>query len=364
MMLDEACTSISFMRDGVLHAIRTIPNGFGSVLSSYMTITNLEIDECLDMIRSNGVHVPDERFDMPAIQDDVLRTLNRLTGEVVKTLHSTFGDEAVIDHVLLCGNFTRTVGLVEYLNTMLDTECAIAGADTLKSGAASAIVLNEADLEAMFPLAATTAKGADLMSELKKHKADKVKSIALCSLMTVAVAGMMIVTPVTKNNLQKERDASAALMSQPEYMAVQELFDTKTELNRYKSDLAEAIEALPHGQTASASIVGDLVKITTDYGTVLALSTDYNAKTISLSFTTLNYDSFVYWQKQIAEGGRFSFLEPPTFSGNGLIFTVEANMTATDFDMTKPEAEVPEETTAETAEAPEETTAETTEGMG
>ena len=43
----------------------------------------------------------------------------------------------------------------------------------------------------------------------------------------------------------------------------------------------------------------------------------------------------VYWQKEIVEDGRFSFLGPPGFSGNGLIYTVEANLTATDFEATE-----------------------------
>ena len=76
---------------------------------------------------------------------------------------------------------------------------------------------------------------------------------------------------------------------------------------------------------------------------------DYNAKTIAMSFSTLNYDSFAYWQKAVVEDGRFSFLEPPTFSGNGLIFTVEANLTATDFE----EAEAAAQSASDTAETAE-----------
>ena len=331
MVLDEACTSIFFMSEGVLHAMRTIPNGFGSVLSTYETVGGMEHDACIEMIKANGVHVT-EGFDMPAIQDDVLRLLNRITGETVKTLHNTFGDEAVIDKILLCGNFVRTVGLVEYLNTMLDIECVVAGTDTLKPEVKNAIVLDEADLEDIFPLATTASKGADLMFEMKKAKSDKIQSTVVCSCMTLLVAGLMAVTPIQQAQLQQIRDQAANVMSQPEYVAVHELFNQRDELSRYKNNLAEAIEALPHGATNSAGIIRDLHKITTEYGTVLEMSTDYGSKTIYISFTTLNYDSFVYWQKEIVEEGRFSFLEPPVFSGNGLIYTVEANLTAADFE--------------------------------
>ena len=332
MVLDEGCTSISFIRDGMVHAIRTIPNGFGSVLATYEHVTGLDHDACLDMIRTNGVNVTAEGFDMPAIQDDVMRMLNRITGETVKTLHNTFGTDAVIGKILLCGNFVGTVGLVEYLNTMLNIECTVAGAETLKSDAKNAIVLDEKDLEDMFIVSATTAKGADLMAEMKKNKSDKVSAITVCTLLTLVVGGLMAVTPLQVAKLQQERDVLAHLLDQPEYATVSQLIDERTELSRQQGNLADAIANLPHGATNTAGIVEDIMKITSEYGTVLSVSTDYGAKTIIVSFNTLNYDSFIYWQKEIAEGGRFSFIVPPTFSGNGLIYSVEANLTATDFE--------------------------------
>ena len=338
MMLDEACTSVCFIREGVLYALRTIPNGFNSVLETFMHITGQDHDTSLDLIRENGVNVEDEMLTTPAIQDDVMRALNRLASEAVKTLHNTFGGDAVMDRVLLCGNFVSTVGLVDYLNTILNTQCIVAGADTLNPKVKSAIVLNEADLEQVFPLAATAAEGVDLLSEMKKNKADRRISAALCTVMTLIVAGLMVLTPLQKRALQKQKDAATSLLEQPEYAAVQALMDTKTDLARQKNNLAAAIEALPHGATNTAGIIADLTELTGDYGTVLSISTDYTAKTIRLSFTTLNYDSFVYWQKALVDGGRFSFLEPPTFDGNGLIYTVQANLTAVDFDQTAEKA--------------------------
>lgn len=339
MVLDEGCTSISFIRGGVLQAIRTIPNGFGSVLATYEHVTGLDHDTCLDMIRTNGVNVADEGFDMPAIQDDVMRMLNRITGETVKTLHNTFGTDAVIGKILLCGNFVGTVGLVEYLNTMLNIECTVAGPDTLSANVKNAIVLDEKDLEDMFIVAATTAKGADLMAEMKKNKSDKVSAITVCTLLTLVVAGLMAITPLQVAKLQQERDVLAHLLDQPEYATVSQLIDERTELSRQKSELEEAIANLPHGGTNSASIVADVIDLTSKYGTVHSITTDYASKTITISFTTLNYDSFVYWQKEITESNRFSFKILPTFNGNGLTFSVGATLTSTDFDTDKQDAE-------------------------
>ena len=332
MMLDEGCTSISFMRSGVLHAMRTIPNGFGAVLANYEHVMGLEHDLCLDMIRSNGVEVSSERFDMPAIQDDVLRMLNRITVETVKTLHNTFGDDAVIDQVLLCGNFVSTTGLVEYLNTMLNIECVVAGADTLKSGASSAIVLDTKDLEDMFPLADTTNKGTDLLFEMKKIHSDKVQSAVVCTLLTLVMGGMMAITPMQMNKLTQERDVAAHLLDQPEYAAVSQLLDQRSELNRKKDALEKAIENLPHGTTNTAGIIQDLHAMTSGFGTVTSIKVDYSAKSISLTFITSTYESFVYWQQQLADGGRFSFVNPPEFKGAGLSYTVSASLTATDFN--------------------------------
>lgn len=361
MMLDESCTSVSFMRGGVIHALRTLPNGFNTVLADYMHVTSQDHDTSLNMLRENGVHVSDEKLTSPSIQDDIIRTLNRLVGETVKTLHNTFGNDAVIDQVLLCGNFVPTVGLVDYLNTMLDTQCIVAGADTLNSNARSAIVLDEADLVQMFPLAATTAKGADLMSELKKNHSDKVRSVVICSAMAAAFLLLVIITPLQKGLLQRQKNSAEEKLNQPEYAAVQELYNTRDELNRQKNNLSSAIEALPHGVTNTGDIISTLTELTAKYGTLLSISTDYSAGTIQLSFSTFNYDSFVYWQKAVVENDRFTFTEPPAFSGNGLLYTVNASLTAVDFEDTT-EADS-EEQTAETSA--EETIAETSaEGNG
>jgi len=135
--------------------------------------------------------------------------------------------------------------------------------------------------------------------------------------------------------LQQEREVLANLLDQPEYATVSELIERRNEANRHQAALAEAIENLPHGATKTADMLEEMMNVTSNYGTVLEIGSDYSTNLISVVFTTLDYDSYVYWQQEIAKSGRFSFLEPPTFSGNGLIYTVEANMTATDFDMTQ-----------------------------
>jgi hypothetical protein len=167
---------------------------------------------------------------------------------------------------------------------------------------------------------------------MKKSKSDKIQTAVVCTFMTLVVGGIMAVTPLQMHQIRQERDAASNLMSQPEYQAIHALFDQRDQLTRYKNNLSAAIDALPHGSSQTADIISSLNEITTDYGTVLKITTDYGSKTISVSFTTLNYDSFVYWQQEVTESGRFIFLEPPTFAGNSFLYTVKAKMTATDFD--------------------------------
>lgn len=332
LTLDEACTSVAFFRGGTLCAIRTLPNGFNSVLSTYMEVTGQDIDTCLDMLRSNGVIVPTEKFDMTAIQDDVMRVLNRISVEAVKTLHNTFGDEAVIDQVLLCGNFSHTVGLADYLNTMLNTTCTVAGAAEMKDSVTRAIVLQDEDLGSMFHLAATTAKGTDLLWEMRKIRSDRISAALLCSVMVMIAAGIMAIAPYRKHLIQQELDAAAHIMEQPEYVEVRELFDARSSANRDKANLAAAIEALPHGATNSAGIMEDLLTISSEYGTVQTIRCDYSGKEIDISMTMLSYEAFISWQTAITADGRYAFEAPPSFNGNGLIYSVGANITAAEFD--------------------------------
>ena len=331
IMLDEACTSIAFMRHGVIQSLRTIPNGCSSVLSSYMQITGLGVDECLEMIKSNGVNATEDN-EMPAIQDNLMRVVNKLVGEVVKLLHTTFGDDAVMDKILLCGNFVDTADLVPYMNTMLGAECETVSAGTLNAKAAESIALNSDDLARLFPFAATTCPGVDLMSQLVKSIAERNKSIVLCSIVTLVIGAMMILTPMEKKQLEEQRDASAAIMGQPEFIRVKELFEERKAAQNKKQNLIDAIENLPHGQTNTAGIISDVLTITSGYGTISDISVDYSGKTIKLKLVTSSYDSFIYWQQEITKEGRFSFIQPPSFSGNGAVYNVSASLTAKDFD--------------------------------
>jgi len=255
---------------------------------------------------------------------------NRVAVETIRTLHTLFGDEAVMEQVLLCGNFARTVGLAEHMNTMLQGECVLAGKDTLPGHAAFTQV--EDELEMIFPVAMVGARGADLMAQYKAEQSAKQQSVALCVGLGVVLVGLMVATPMLKRGVESARDAAAARLQQPEYVAVKALYDEADALGRKKDALAAAIEALPHGASNMAGIVSDVKTLTEAYGTLADLAVDYNASTISINFTTLNYDSFVLWQKAVTESGRFTFMKPPTFEGNGMIYTAEAVLTATDFE--------------------------------
>lgn len=331
MTLDEVCTSIAFMRGGNIMAMRTLPGGFGAVLNVYREVTGMTAEECRAMILTNGVHVAPDEPTYTTIQDEVLRNVNRLATEVVKMLHNTFGDEARLDNVLLCGNFARTSGLKEYFDTVLEADCTIVGVDTVSAATQQAICLNSGDLELMFPLAATASEGTDLFYEVKKAQKEKKQNITLCSVLVVVSIALMAVTPVRMLLLEKQQTALQKQMAQPEYAAVQELYDQKSALERQKNQLLADIEKLPYGETDVAGLLGDLLTMTAEYGTVRSISCDYGSQVISMEFSTLNYDSFVYWQKEISEGNRFSFLAPPSFAGNGLLYTVDASLTAIDF---------------------------------
>lgn len=347
LVLDDACTSIIFLKNGCVQSVRTMPDGFHAVVKTYAHLSGLSTELARLLLVDRGLDVSDESKAIPLLQDDLLRMVSKLTAEVVKNVHSVFGAEAVLDNVLLCGEFAKAKGLKEKLDDMLQIDCGIADSATLPAAVSSAIALDDKDLLPLFHVGAATARGADLMETYKKAKSDKQSAILLCGVLGAAIIGFMCLTPIQKSTLEDERDAAAALLDQPEYVAVQELYDAKADLQRQKNNLASAIEALPHGGSNTAGIINDLSTLTADYGTLLAINVDYNGKTINLTFTTLNYDSFVLWQKAVLAEGRFSFVTPPTFEGNGLIYTVDAVLSATDFDTTLVSEEAAAEGTGE-----------------
>ena len=332
ILLDEGSTSIAFYKGGVIRSLRSLPDGFDGVLRRYRTITGLDSDGARQMIISNGVHVPEETYEAPALMDDVLRLLNRVANQIAVTLHTLFGEEARLDQVLLCGNFVHTEGLVEHLNTLLQVECAVAGDKVLSPNRIKAIALDEQDLEELFPFAAGTSTGVDLLAERRKRRSDIVQTSFVCTVLGLAAVGIMVIMPMNLRTVNQEKQVAQDLLATPEYMFVQDAFDRKKQILKDKEKLIEAIARLPHGMTDTAGILVELRDLTNEYGTVDEVSIDRNAKKITLSFTTESYNAFVLWQSRLMESERFSLVEPPTFSGNGIIFKVNALLTAADFD--------------------------------
>lgn len=332
LVLDDACTSIIYLRNNCIQAIRTMTDGFGSVISNYSSISGITTEQCRQLIFEQGLLTENTDASVPLLQDDIIHMLTKLTIEVIRGLHTIFGNEATFGQILLCGNFAQLSGLRNQLNLLLQTECLVADTNTISASAVSSIVLEEKDLTDLFHLSCTTAKGADLMEQYKKGRSDRRSSILLCACFAVAIIALICVTPLQKRALEKEHDAAAALLEQPDYLAVKALFDEKTSLQRQINSLTADIEALPHGQSKTADIIKSVSSVTNDYGIITAIAVDYNAKTIHLNFTTRNYDSFVSWQAKILEEDRFTFMTPPTFEGDGVSYNVEAVMTASDFD--------------------------------
>jgi hypothetical protein len=124
-------------------------------------------------------------------------------------------------------------------------------------------------------------------------------------------------------------------MEQPAYVAVKDIIAQRKEANQKKQNLIEAIEKLPHGETNTAGLISDVLTITSGYGNVSSISVDYTSETVSFSLTLRSYEDFIYWQQEITKDGRFSFVQPPSFSGNGSSYAVSATLNATDFPESK-----------------------------
>ncbi len=345
LVMDAACSSMVFLKNGSIQAVRTLMDGFHAAMINHSEMAGTTPEASRQLWLNHGLEETTAN-NLLLLQDEAQRVIYKLCGEVVKNLHSVFGDDAVLNKVMLSGEFVNVPGMKEKVDQILETDCVLANPSTM-SGAAADIVLDEKDFNSMFHLGAVTARGVDLMSMYKKTRADRRSAAVLCAVLGVASIALMSLLPLQKRSLEKEQEAAAALLEQPEYVTIRELHDSKLAIQREKNNLIEAIEALPHGQSKTSEILSTLQTITQNYGTLLASSVDYNGKTIHMTFTTLNYDSFVLWQKEMVATNRFSFITPPTYEGNGLIYTVRATLTSTDFDAPEAETEEVPETAAQ-----------------
>ena len=236
------------------------------------------------------------------------------------------------DQILLCGPYAQTVGLSDYLSTRLSTTCIPMSADLLNPKAADKIALDPEQLVSFFPFSMSTSpKGVDLLLNWKNNRKELINSIIASLLLVVLAGALMAITPLQMRDLQRQRDEAEALLQQPEYVAVQELLDARQAIRADQTRLEDAIAALVHSGSDMATMIQEVYDLTSTYGTVSAISLDYESETINLGFSTVSYDMVVDWQEAMTKDERYSFLTPPTFSGSGVTYSVSAQITCTDF---------------------------------
>ena len=78
LMLDDAGTSLVFLKNQAVQSIRTIPNMMNDVLRDYLEVTGLSADRCRQMILESGMAVDEEHFAFPSLQDAVVGVCNKL----------------------------------------------------------------------------------------------------------------------------------------------------------------------------------------------------------------------------------------------------------------------------------------------
>ena len=341
LMLDDACTELALIHKGRIQMVRPIPLGGSAVLAAYRAdMPEKTGDELRQLILEQSMSDDDKLFaKYPVLRDKMLALANRIANEILKNVRNIYGEEKDVAKLLICGNFANTVGLAKHFTEHMKIPC-VALKEVLAPGAAANICLREEDLDLFFPFGSACAPQNDLLGQWRQMVKERRQGIA-ASIVLVLVAGVLACgEPYLMHQLKAERDAAAVVIEQPEYVAVRELMDQRTEINKQQAALEEAIANLPHGATNTAGIIQDLYDLSAQFGQVSSMSVDYSGKVVQMAFATDSYDTFVKWQQKLTEEGRFSFVTPPSFNGDNGRYEVEAIISATDFDEPEEEEEV------------------------
>jgi len=341
LMLDDACTELALIHKGRIQMVRPIPLGGSAVLAAYRAdMPEKTNEELRQLIVEQSMSDDDKLFaKYPVLRDKMLALANRIVNEILKNVRMIYGEDKDVAKLLICGNFANTAGLAEHFTNHMNLP-AVAIKSMLAPGAAANICLREEDLDLYFPFAASAAPQNDLLSQWRQMVKDRRRGI-VASILLVLVAGVLACgEPYLMHQLKTGRDAAAVVIEQPEYVAVRDLMDERTAINKQQAALEEAIANLPHGATNTAGIIKDLYDLSAKFGQVSSMSVDYSGKVASLTMMTDSYDTFVKWQQTVTADGRFSFVTPPSFNGDSGRFDIEAIISATDFEEPEEEEEV------------------------
>lgn len=333
LMLDDACTQLALIHKGRIQMIRPIPLGGSAVLAAYRAdMPEKSNDELRQLIVEQSMSDDDKLFaKYPVLRDKMLALANRIANEILKNVRMIYGEDKDVGKLLICGNFANTVGLAAHFTDSMKMP-VVALKRVLAPNAAANICLREEDLELYFPFAAAAAPQNDLLAQWREIVKNRRQNIVASILLVLVAAGVAGVQPYLMRELKAERDAAAVVIEQPEYVAVRELMDERSAINKQQTALEESIANLPHGATNTAGIIKDLYDLSAQFGQVSSMSVDYSGKVVQMDFATDSYDTFVKWQHKLTEDGRFSFVNPPSFSGDTGRYSISAVISATDFE--------------------------------
>lgn len=338
LMLDDACTQLALIHKGRIQMIRPIPLGGSAVLAAYRAdMPEKSNDELRQLIVEQSMSDDDKLFaKYPVLRDKMLALANRIANEILKNVRMIYGEDKDVGKLLICGNFANTVGLAAHFTDSMKMP-VVALKRVLAPNAAANICLREEDLELYFPFASAAAPQNDLLAQWREIVKNRRQNIVASILLVLVAAGLAGVQPYLMKELKAQREAAAVVIEQPEYVAVRELMDERSEVKKQQTALEESIANLPHGATNTAGIIKDLYDLSTQFGQVSSMAVDYSGKVVQMAFATDSYDTFVKWQHKLTEDGRFSFVNPPSFSGDTGRYSISAVISATDFEEPKEE---------------------------
>ena len=328
LTLDEACVSAALLQDGHIVAMRSDPAGISAAKKACDGRADGDWEPFLELVCRNGIEKEVDTTEYAAIADAVLHILGQLAADSVKMLHAVFGSEARIDHVLLCGGLAKAAGVKAYFDTVFEEDCRLIG-ETIFDGGISDPSVNQNFGTALATVSANTK--VDLLQQQRHERKGRWSAAAICALLSVACIVLIAAIPVKTLLLKKELREIETILSRPEYELTAQLCTQRDELLRQKAALEAAVDKLPHSQTDTADIVGDLMERSAPFGNVRSVRIDCTTAVITIDFTAASYDALIDWQRMITDSSRFQLLEMPTFTTGGTSYAVSAKMTAADF---------------------------------
>lgn len=322
-------THLLVLHDGFPVFQRTFESIYEDIIDIVRKEQSVSFRNAAGLVNSWGVYGETSPDPSSEAARHIATLLDASANEAVRNIRMVLSSERLeLNRIVLCGAMSTLPNFIEFWNQLgldvslesIDLGTATRRLPEVRPAARSAGLRPASFFGASGLLAAKKTDDIDFLKAVKAKSGAQAANIAVLAIVTILALGIMALEPLlyTMKTAQIRLDTLA--LTAAEATGIKDTLQKQTDLNSAIASMKKDRDMLPFGKSKTEEIAKKLAdQIAAKSVSVSSVAVDNAAGSITVSFVTANYNTFLTIKHDIEADGYFSISNPfsATFESNG-----------------------------------------------